>query len=69
MRHRASPAYADGNVYLLSKDGGTATVVTAGRKFEIVASNKLDDTFAASPAFSEGRIYLRGYKSLYAIGK
>jgi len=68
-RHRASPAFADGHVYLLSKDGGTATVVKAGPKFELVASNKLDDTFAASPAFSNGRIYLRGYKSLYAIGE
>jgi outer membrane protein assembly factor BamB len=69
VRHRASPAYADGNVYLLSKDGGTATVVKAGPKFELVATNKLDDTFAASPAFADGRIYLRGYKSLYAIGE
>lgn len=68
-RHRASPAFAGGNVYLLSKDGGTATVVKAGPKYELVASNKLDDTFAASPAFANGRIYLRGYKSLYAIGE
>ena len=68
-RHRASPAYADGNVYLLSKDGGTATIVKAGPNYELVASNKLDDMFSASPAFSNGRIYLRGYKSLYAIGE
>jgi outer membrane protein assembly factor BamB len=68
-RHRASPAYADGNVYLLCKDNGTATVIKAGPKFELVSSNKLDDTFSASPAFSNGRIYLRGYKSLYAIGE
>src|SRR5262249_14153905 len=59
-RHRASPAYADGRIYLLSKDRGTATVVKAGPKYEIVATNKLDDTFSASPAFADGRIYLRG---------
>ena len=69
VRHRASPAYADGHVYLVSKDGGTATVLKAGPKPEIVSTNKLDDTFAASPAFANGRIYLRGNKSLYAIGE
>ena len=30
--------------------------------------NKLDDQFYATPAFGDGRIYLRGVKSLYCIG-
>ena len=40
----------------------------AGRKFEKVAENKLPDQFSASPAVADGRIYLRGFDALYAIG-
>jgi outer membrane protein assembly factor BamB len=65
--HRASPVYADGKVYLTARDG-TATVVKAGPKFEKLATNKLPDTISASPAVSGGRIYVRGYKALYAVG-
>ncbi|HEV3261759.1 MAG TPA: PQQ-binding-like beta-propeller repeat protein [Gemmataceae bacterium] len=65
--YRASPMAADGMVYLTARDG-TVTVVKAGPKFEAVAENKLPDEIAASPAVSGGRIYLRGFKTLYAIG-
>jgi hypothetical protein len=44
------------------------TVVKAGPKFEKVAENKLPDQIAASPVIAGGRIYLRGFKELYAIG-
>ena len=47
---------------------GTVTVVKAGPKFEEVAVNKLPDRISASPALAGGRIYLRGYDALYAIG-
>jgi len=66
-RYRASPVYANGNIYVTARDEGYVTVVKAGPKFEVVADNKLADTFSASPAFSNGRMYLRGYKYLYAI--
>ena len=68
MRHRANPVFADGNLYLCGRDGVTV-VVKAGRTFEKVAENKLPDTFAASPAISNGTLYLRGWKDLYAIKK
>ena len=48
---------------------GTISVVKTGPKFERLAVNTLDDVFTASPAISGGRIYLRGFDSLYAIGK
>jgi outer membrane protein assembly factor BamB len=67
-RYRASPIYADGKIYLLSRDG-TATVFPAGPKFQNPIVNTLDDNFTASPAVSNGRIYLRGFKDLYAIGE
>ena len=65
-RHRASPVYADGKVYLTSRDG-LVTVVKAGRKFEILAQNDINETIASSPAISNGTIYLRSYQALYAI--
>ena len=66
-RHRASPVYADGNIYLTGRDG-KVTVVKAGPKFEIVAQNELGEDMAASPAVSNGRIYLRTFNRLWAIG-
>ncbi|MFO0810901.1 MAG: PQQ-binding-like beta-propeller repeat protein [Gemmataceae bacterium] len=68
-RHRASPVWADGKVYTTCRDTGTVTVVKAGREFKVLETNKLPDTFAASPAISGGRIYLRGFDYLWAVGK
>lgn len=66
-RHRANPVFADGNIYIVGRDG-TLPVVKAGNKFELIAKNKLPDTFTASPAVSGGRIYLRGWNYLWCIG-
>ncbi len=68
MRHRANPMFADGKIYLVGRDGVTV-VVKPGREFEKLAENKLPDNFTASPATANGRIYLRGFKSLWAIGE
>ena len=64
--HRASPVYADGKIYVLARDG-TATVIQAGKDGKVLATNTLPDKTAASPAISGGRIYIRGYKTLWAI--
>ncbi|MDE0467197.1 MAG: PQQ-binding-like beta-propeller repeat protein [Candidatus Poribacteria bacterium] len=65
-RHRASPVYANGHLYLTSRDG-LVNVVKTGRAFEIVASNSLGEVIAASPVISNGTLYLRSYQALYAI--
>jgi outer membrane protein assembly factor BamB len=65
--YRASPVEAGGLIYLAARDG-VVTVVKAGPKFEKVAENSLPDDIAGSPAISNGRIYIRGWKTLYAIG-
>ncbi len=67
-RYRASPVYADGKIYLVARDGWV-TVVKAGPKFEVLATNRLPDEITASPAISAGRIYLRGFNALYAISE
>jgi outer membrane protein assembly factor BamB len=67
-RHRASPVFADGHVYTTARKG-VVTVLKAGPKFEIVAQNDLGESISASPVISNGRIYIRTFDALYAIGK
>lgn len=64
---KASPLAAEGRVYFLNKVG-RCTVVAAVPKFEVLATNQLDDETIASPAVSDGRLYIRGRKALYCIG-
>jgi outer membrane protein assembly factor BamB len=66
VQHRASPVYADGHIYLCGKDG-RCTVVKAGREFAIVSSNDLGAPITASPAISDGVLYIRTYEALYSI--
>ena len=66
-RYRASPVFAGGHIYLTARDG-TITVIKPGPKFEQVAVNKLPDEVSASPAVANGRIYIRGFTTLFAIG-
>jgi outer membrane protein assembly factor BamB len=62
----ASPVGADGRVYVVGREGATV-VLKAGPQFEILATNRLDDGFDASPALVDGDLYLRGRKHLYRI--
>ncbi|MEZ6133986.1 MAG: PQQ-binding-like beta-propeller repeat protein [Pirellulaceae bacterium] len=67
VQHRSSPVYADGKIYFCAKDG-VCTVVKAGREFEVLASNPMaDESITASPAISNGVLYLRTYNAVYAI--
>jgi hypothetical protein len=54
-------------VYFLS-DKGLMTVVKAGPKFDVVARNDIGEDMRASPAISNGQMFLRGVKNLYCIG-
>lgn len=63
----ASPVAADGKLYFLGEDG-TTVVLEAGPEFKILATNRIDERFIASPAVASGAIYLRGEKHLYSIG-
>ncbi|MCI0540104.1 MAG: PQQ-binding-like beta-propeller repeat protein [Verrucomicrobiales bacterium] len=64
--HHASLISANGLIYFLS-DAGRMTVVNAKPDFEIVARNDLDEKTFASPAISEGQIFLRSDKHLFCI--
>lgn len=65
--HHASPVATRDLIYFLNDDG-VAHVFKAGPKFELVARNELGEKTYASPAISDGQIFLRSFKHLYAIG-
>jgi outer membrane protein assembly factor BamB len=65
---KASPIAADGRVYFLNTRG-VCTVISTGDHPEKLAENEIDDETISSPAISDGRIYLRGRKALWCIGK
>ena len=62
----ASPLGAAGRVYVAGREG-TVAVLAAGPKLEVLATNKLDDGFDASPVAVGNELYLRGRKHLYRI--
>jgi hypothetical protein len=66
----ASPVYADGKIYCVTREDGTI-VLAPGPRFEILARNGLGDpsTFNGTPTPSRGQLLLRSDRYLYCIGK
>jgi outer membrane protein assembly factor BamB len=64
----ASPVAAAGRVYLLGRDGATVVLKRADQ-FEVLATNRLDDSFDASPAIVGKQLFLRGHENLYCISE
>ncbi|MBW7864208.1 MAG: PQQ-binding-like beta-propeller repeat protein [Candidatus Hydrogenedens sp.] len=65
--YMASPILANGLIYCSSTQGRT-TVIKAGRAFEKIAENRLDEGFMASPAVAGNALFLRTKTHLYRIG-
>jgi outer membrane protein assembly factor BamB len=66
--HHASLASAEGKVYYIN-DFGTLRVVKPGKTYDLVAESEVDEKVFASPAFSEGQIFIRGGQHLFCVGK
>jgi outer membrane protein assembly factor BamB len=66
--YSASPLYADGRIYIANEEGVTS-VFKAGPQFELLAENAMEEYILSSFAVSEGQLFLRTDKALYAIGK
>jgi outer membrane protein assembly factor BamB len=64
----ASPVAADGKIYLSNEDG-EILVVAAGEKFAHLGTNSMGELLMATPAISEGVMYVRSANSLFAVGR
>ena len=64
----ASPVGAAGRVYIVSRSGKTL-VIKHSDKFEILATNVLDDRMDASPVIIGDELYLRTKNHLYCIAE
>jgi len=62
----ASPILASGRIYVCNETG-TTTILKAGRTYEVLAENKLDEGFMASPVAVDDALYLRTKTHLYRI--
>jgi len=65
--YSASPVTAEGRIYLANEDG-TLAVLRAGKDWELLAANEIGEALYATPALSQGRIVVRGAKSLFCFG-
>ena len=66
---KSSPVGANGKLYMASEDGDVV-VVRMGEKFEVLATNTMNDEFfVATPAIVDGEIFLRGQNTLYCISE
>lgn len=64
----ASPVAADGKIYLPNEDG-EILVIAAGEKFAHLKTNSMGELLMATPALSEGVMYVRTAQSLFAVGQ
>lgn len=58
-----------GGLLLVTNEAGKTFVLKAGPKFQLVATNSLDESVLATPAISGGRLFLRTSSHLYCIGR
>ncbi len=64
----SSPSLVGDRIYLISEQG-VAYILEAGRQYKEIGKAELGEKCYASPAFADGRIYLRSDKHLYCIGR
>jgi outer membrane protein assembly factor BamB len=64
---QASPAIMGGCLFVLGEHGALV-MLQAGREFHETGRTQLPDKFVASPAFANGRLFLRGVTNLYGLG-
>ena len=64
--YSASPLFANGRILFLNETG-LASWVKTGTKFEVPGTNQLPGRTLATPAISNGAMYIRTDSSLYRI--
>ncbi|MDX2033505.1 MAG: PQQ-binding-like beta-propeller repeat protein [Blastocatellia bacterium] len=64
--YNASPVAADGRIFLASAEG-KITVLKAGAEWDVLAVNDIGDEISATPALSEGSVFVRTRTTLYCF--
>jgi outer membrane protein assembly factor BamB len=64
----ASPVGSDGKIYLSNEDG-EMLVIAAGPKFAHIQTNSMGEMLMATPALSDGVMYVRSSQSVFAVGR
>ncbi|HEX2969747.1 MAG TPA: PQQ-binding-like beta-propeller repeat protein [Bacteroidales bacterium] len=64
----ASPVASDGKIYIVSENG-TVFVLKDGASFEQVAEIPMGDISLVAPAITDGSIFFRTQKYLFAVGE
>ena len=67
-RHHASPVLAGGLAFFIN-DNGEVNVIKPGVRFDRITQYQLGEPCYASPAISEGQVFLRGFKHIFCIGR
>jgi outer membrane protein assembly factor BamB len=65
---QASPAIAGDRLFVMNTKGD-GVVLAVAREFKELGRGKLEDQFFASPAFANGKIFLRGNTNLWCLGE
>ena len=65
---QVSPSLVGDKLMLISEEG-VVVIVKAGREFVELGRSELGEGCFASPAFAEGKVYIRGVENLYCIGR
>ena len=64
----ASPILIDGKIYAVS-DSGEVYVFEAAPSFKLLGKSGIGESVSASPAVADNRMFIRGDKHLFCIGK
>jgi outer membrane protein assembly factor BamB len=65
----SSSVLSGDKVYITDQSGETVVFRASPQKLEVLHRNELGETTRASPAVSDGQVFIRTYKHLYCIGR
>jgi outer membrane protein assembly factor BamB len=67
-RYTASPLAGDGKIYFFNEDGMTTVISSRGDRYQVLSQNAIDEPIFATPAISQGQLFIRTPSRLWCIG-
>lgn len=67
-KYTSSPICVDGKLYMLSEEG-ELVVISASPEYKLWGKLKLNDPSHSTPSAANGRLYVRTFHKLFALGK